>query len=84
MQAQLVDLYRAGIRSATDMMKLSLEQTERLQQQQLQLIRNALDETTRSTTQTGELKKSPPTRSCHLTSPVAALMRLKIPASLHM
>ncbi|HXJ53744.1 MAG TPA: phasin family protein [Burkholderiales bacterium] len=56
MQAQLVDLYRAGIRSATDMMKLSLEQTERLQQQQLQLIRNALDETTRSTTQTGELK----------------------------
>src|ERR1051326_5270897 len=56
MQAQLVDLYRAGIRSATDMMKLSLEQTERLQQQQLQVIRNALDETTRSTTQTGELK----------------------------
>jgi hypothetical protein len=56
MQAQLVDLYRAGIRSATDMMKLSLEQTERLQQQQLQLIRYALDESTRSTAQPGELK----------------------------
>jgi hypothetical protein len=56
MQAQLIDLYRAGIRSATDMMKLSLEQTERLQQQQLQLIRNALDESTRSTAQPGELK----------------------------
>jgi hypothetical protein len=56
MQAQLVDLYRAGIRSATDMMKLSLEQTERFQQQQLHLIRNALDESTRSTTQAGELK----------------------------
>lgn len=55
MQAQLVDLYRAGIRSATDMMKLSLEQTERFQQQQLQLIRNSL-ESTRSTTQAGELK----------------------------
>ena len=56
MQAQLVDLYRAGIRSAADMMKLSLEHTERLQQQQLHLIRQALDESTRSGTQGGELK----------------------------
>src|SRR4029077_20957921 len=56
MQAQLVDLYRAGIRSTADMMKLSLEHTERFQQQQLQLIRHALDESTRSTTQPGELK----------------------------
>jgi len=56
MQAQLVDLYRAGIRSAADMMKLSLEQTERFQQQQLQLIRKALDESTRSTAQAGEVK----------------------------
>src|SRR6476469_5393295 len=56
MQAQLVDLYRAGVRSATDMMKLSLEHTERFQQQQLQLIRHALDESTRSTAQPGELK----------------------------
>ncbi|HJY75371.1 MAG TPA: phasin family protein [Burkholderiales bacterium] len=56
MQAQFVDLYRAGIRSATDMMKLSLEHTERLQQQQLQLIRQALDESTRSTAQAGEVK----------------------------
>lgn len=56
MQAQLVDLYRAGIRSATDMMKLSLEHTERLQQQQLQLIRTALDESTRSSGQAGDLK----------------------------
>jgi hypothetical protein len=56
MQAQLLDLYRASIRSATDIMKASLEQTERLQQQQLQVIRNALDESTRSTTQAGELK----------------------------
>ena len=56
MQAQLVDLYRAGIRSAADMMKLSLEQTERFQQQQLQLIRKALDESTRSTAQAGDVK----------------------------
>ena len=56
MQAQLLDLYRAGIRSATDIMKLSLEQTERLQQQQIQLVRSALDENTRSTAQAGEVK----------------------------
>ena len=56
MQAQLFDLYRAGIRSAADMMKLSLEHTERLQQQQLQLIRSALDENARSTNQAAEAR----------------------------
>jgi hypothetical protein len=56
MQAQLFDLYRAGIRSATDMMKASLEHTERFQQQQMQLIRSALDENSRSSSQVGEVK----------------------------
>lgn len=56
MQAQLFDLYRAGIRSATDMMKVSLEHTEKLQQTQLQLIRSALDENNRSSSQAGEMK----------------------------
>jgi hypothetical protein len=56
MQAQFFDLYRASIRSATDMMKLSLEHTERLQQQQLQLIRGALDENSRSSSQATESK----------------------------
>ena len=56
MQTQLIDLYRASIRSASDMMKLSLEQTERMQQQQLQLIRSALEETTRSTSQVSDVK----------------------------
>jgi hypothetical protein len=56
MQAQFLDLYRAGIRSAADIMKTSLEQTERLQQQQLQLVRTALEESTRSTSQIGEAK----------------------------
>jgi hypothetical protein len=56
MQAQLFDLYRAGIRSAADMMKWSLEHTERLQQQQLQLIRSALDENSRSTNQAAEAR----------------------------
>ena len=56
MQAQLFDLYRASIRSAADMMKLSLEHTERLQQQQLQVIRRALDENARSTNQATEAR----------------------------
>ena len=56
MHNQLIDLYRAGIRSASDMMKLSLEQTERMQQQQLQLIRGALEEASRSSSQLAELK----------------------------
>lgn len=56
MQTQLIDLYRASLRSASDMMKLSLEQTERMQQQQLQLVRSALEETTRSTSQVGDVK----------------------------
>lgn len=58
MQAQFLDLYRAGIRSAADIMKTSLEHTERLQQQQqqLQLVRTALEESTRSSSQIGEAK----------------------------
>src|SRR5687768_15483096 len=56
MQAQFFDLYRASVRSAADLVKLSLENTERLQQQQLQLIRGALEENTRSSSQLGEVK----------------------------
>jgi phasin protein len=56
MQTQWLDLYRAGLRSAADMMKTSLENTERMQQQQLQVIRNALEETTKSTSQVGDVK----------------------------
>src|SRR5262245_25773846 len=56
MQAQLFDLYRASVRTAADMMKLSLEHTERFQQQQLQLIRSALDENSRSSTQATEAR----------------------------
>jgi Phasin protein len=56
MQAQFLDLYRASIRSASDLMKLSLENSERMQQQQLQLIRSALEEATRSSGQVGEVK----------------------------
>src|ERR1035437_5851928 len=37
----------------------------------------------RRPTQRGELKKLPPTRSCHFTSPEAACTQLTIPPSLH-
>jgi phasin protein len=56
MQTQFLDLYRASIRSASELMKTSLEQSERLQQQQLQLIRTAMEENTRSSSQVGEVK----------------------------
>ena len=37
-QADLFDLYRAGLKSAADLMKASLESAERLQNQQLVAI----------------------------------------------
>lgn len=56
MQQQFMEMYRASLRSATDVLKASLEQTERMQQQQLQLVRSALEETTRSASQLTEMK----------------------------
>lgn len=56
MQQQIMEMYRAGLRSTTDALKASLEQTERMQQQQLQLVRSALEETVRSANQLSEAK----------------------------
>jgi len=53
---QFFDLYRAGIKTASDVMKASLESVERIQNQQLQLIRSALEETAKSTSQLSEVK----------------------------
>jgi hypothetical protein len=55
-QSQFLDLYRASLRAAADLMKASLQQTERLHQQQLEIVRGALQETERSTNQLGEAK----------------------------
>ena len=41
-------LYRAGLKGAADLMKATLESVERLQNQQLSVIREALAEQTRS------------------------------------
>ena len=56
MQAQFLDLYRASLKTATEFMKTSLEQTERFQQQQLQMVKSALDESSRSGNQASEVK----------------------------
>ena len=55
-QTQFFDLYRTSLRAMNDLMKSSLETTERLQNQQLQQVRSAIEETTRSTGQMGEVR----------------------------
>jgi phasin family protein len=53
---QFFDLYRAGVRTAADVMKASLESVERMQSQQLDLIRAALEENTKSAGQLANVK----------------------------
>ena len=47
-QAEFLDLYRAGLKTTADLMKASLQNAERLQNQQLVAIRSALDQQARS------------------------------------
>ena len=44
MQTQFLDLYRAGLRNAADMMSATLQSTRRLQQQQLDALHTAIDD----------------------------------------
>ena len=46
-QAFFFEVYRSGLRAAADLMKTSLESAERLQNQQLEGIRGALEENVR-------------------------------------
>jgi hypothetical protein len=55
-QTQIFDLYRSGLRTMNDLMKSSLETTERLQNQQLQQLRSAIEDTTKSSGQLGDIK----------------------------
>src|SRR5947207_6402897 len=48
MQNQFIDLYRSGVKTAAEVTKLSLESAVRLQEQQLGMVRNILEENTRS------------------------------------
>ena len=56
LQPDLFDLYRAGLRTASEMMKASLESAERLQNQQLVAIRGALESQSRSLGELGQAK----------------------------
>ena len=47
-QTQYLDFYRAGLRTTADLMKATLESTERVQAQQLNAVRSALEESTRA------------------------------------
>jgi phasin family protein len=47
-QAEFLDLYRAGLKTTADLMKASLQNAERLQNQQLSAIRGALDQQSRA------------------------------------
>jgi hypothetical protein len=51
MQAEMTDIYRAALQSAADLMKASLQQTERLQQRQLEILREAVQNTEQSSTE---------------------------------
>lgn len=55
-QADLFDLYRAGLKNAADLMKASLESAERLQSQHLVAIRRALEQQSQSMGELGEAK----------------------------
>ncbi len=56
MQNQFVDLYRNGIKTTTELARMSLENWVKLQERQLGIVRNILDENRRSTEALGEAK----------------------------
>jgi hypothetical protein len=55
-QAEFLDLYRAGLKTAADMMKVSLQGAERLQNQQLSAIRIALEQQSKSINELGQAR----------------------------
>ena len=55
-QVEMFDLYRASLKSAADILKASLENAERLQNQNLVAIRTAIVEQSKSLSELGEAK----------------------------
>jgi len=55
-QAEFLDLYRAGLKTAADMIKVSLQGAERLQNQQLSAIRTALEQQSKSINELGQAR----------------------------
>lgn len=56
MQAQFFEMYRAGLKTTADMMAASLENAERLQQQQLDALHSAIDAQLKSARELAEVK----------------------------
>jgi hypothetical protein len=55
-QAEFLDLYRAGLKTAADLMKASLQSAEKLQNHQLAAIRTALEQQSKSINELGQAK----------------------------
>lgn len=55
-QAEFLDLYKAGLKTAADLMKVSLQNAEKLQNQQLVVIRQALDQQAKSISELGQAR----------------------------
>jgi hypothetical protein len=55
-QAEFIDLYKAGLKTAADLMKVSLQSAEKLQNQQLVAIRTALDQQSKSISELGQAR----------------------------
>jgi phasin family protein len=55
-QAEFLDLYRTGLKTAADLMKVSLQNAERMQNQQLVAIRTALDQQSKAASELGQAR----------------------------
>ncbi|HEV3008277.1 MAG TPA: phasin family protein [Burkholderiales bacterium] len=55
-QVEFLDLYKAGLKTSADLMKASLQNAERLQNQQLVAIRTALDQQSKSISELGQAR----------------------------
>lgn len=55
-QTEFLDLYKAGLKTAADLMKASLQSAERLQNQQLVAIRTALDQQAKTISELGQAR----------------------------
>ena len=55
-QSDFIDLYRAGLKTTADLMKASLQNAERVQNQQLAAIRNALEQQSRAASELGQAR----------------------------
>jgi phasin family protein len=56
MQPQFFEIYRAGLKSAADMMTASMESAQRMQEQQLDVLRTAIEDQAKSVREISEVR----------------------------